>query len=67
MVCISGCGRWESGEGEMSEYWHPKFKYQLVEWFVRQDILSYAKARRMSKRQLYGKYTEERRGEVKNA
>jgi len=68
MVCISGCGRWESGEGEMSEYWHPKFKYQLVDWFhlYRPEVPIW-KWERMSKRQLYGKYTEERRGEVKNA
>jgi hypothetical protein len=51
----------------MSKYWHPKFKYQLVELFVIQGIWSYRKAMRMSKRQLYGKYTEERRKEVRNA
>ena len=42
-------------------YWMPSFKWQFVEWFVSQHILTRAKARRMTVRQLRGKYVEVRR------
>jgi hypothetical protein len=51
----------------MSSYWHPQWKWQLVEWFVEQGILTHNKAQRMSKRQLYGKYKETRERGEKNA
>ena len=46
----------------MSEYWIPKYKWQLIEWFVSNHLLTRRKANRMSKRQLYGKYREVRDG-----
>ena len=42
----------------MSDYWKPQYKWQLVEWFTGQGILTRPKANRMSKKQLYGKYCE---------
>ena len=47
----------------MSDYWHPQYKWQLVEWLVRQGILTFNKAKKMSKRELYGKYKEVRDNE----
>jgi hypothetical protein len=44
------------------DYWRPQYKWQLVEWFFRQGILSKSKASRMNKNNLYGKYIEIRRG-----
>lgn len=46
----------------MSIYWHPRFKWQLVDWLVRQGVMKMSKAQRMTKKQLYGKYKEVRSG-----
>jgi hypothetical protein len=45
----------------MGDYWHPQFKWQLVEWFhSRYPSVPIWKWERMSKRQLWGKYKEVR-------
>ena len=45
----------------MSDYWHPQYKYQLVDWFhLRQPEVPVWKWKKMSKRQLWGKYKEVR-------
>jgi len=49
----------------MSNYWHPKFKFQLVEWFTsRYPNYPKWKWEKMSKKQLAGKYKEERQRDV---
>jgi len=47
----------------MNSYWHPQWKWQLVDWF-HQRYPDYPKWKwqRMSKKQLYGKYKEMRDG-----
>jgi hypothetical protein len=45
----------------MGEFWIPKFKWQLVDWFVGRWMLTRVKAERMTKRQLMGKYCQVRR------
>jgi len=48
------------------DYWHPQYKWQLVEYFVSNNILTQAKANRMRFKNLYGKYKEIReKGELK--
>lgn len=49
----------------MGNFWVPSFKWQLVEWFVKRRQLSKAKAQKMSKKELMGKYYEIRRIEVR--
>lgn len=46
-------------------YWKPRFKWELVDWFVKQGILTKAKANKMQKKQLYGKYIETRKGDFR--
>ena len=38
------------------DFWMPQYKYQLIQWFMQQGILTKNKAERMTKKQLYGKY-----------
>lgn len=45
----------------MLNFWIPEYKFQLVEWFVGNKILTRPKANRMSYRQLLGKYVEIRK------
>ncbi len=45
---------------ERFDYWRPQFKFQLVEYFVSNNILTRAKANRMRFKNLYGKYKEYR-------
>ena len=41
----------------MSNYWHPQYKWQLVDWFHQfYPMVPKWKWERMSKKQLYGKY-----------
>ena len=40
------------------DYWKPQFKYQFVEWFVQQGILTFSKANKMRLKNLKGKYFE---------
>lgn len=47
----------------MSNFYHPKYKYVYVNWFVKQGILTKSKANKMTKKQLQGKYYEIRKGE----
>ena len=49
---------------ERFDYWRPQFKFQLVDFFVKQNILTQAKAKSMNKNNLFGKYCEIRRREV---
>lgn len=46
----------------MRYYWHPQFKWQLVEWFCQHVDSKRWKWEKMSKRQLWGKYKEMREG-----
>lgn len=45
-----------NNNGGYRSFWVPNFKWQLVNWFISQDILTKNKAERMNKNQLYGKY-----------
>lgn len=47
----------------MSNYWMPTMKWQFIQWFEDQNILTRAKANRMSLKQLRGKYCEIRNKE----
>jgi hypothetical protein len=47
----------------MSNYWMPQYKWQFVQWFEDQNILTRAKSNRMSLKQLRGKYCEIRNRE----
>jgi len=47
------------------DYWHPNHKFQLVNWFVSNNILTYSKANKMSLKNLYGKYKEIREKQSK--
>lgn len=42
----------------MSNYWMPTYKWQFIQFFEDQKILTRAKANRMSLKQLRGKYCE---------
>lgn len=42
----------------MSNFWIPTYKWQYVQWFEDQKILTRSKANRMSLKQLRGKYCE---------
>jgi len=45
----------------MSSYWHPQFKWQLIDWFnLQHPEVPIWKWNKMTKKQLYGKYKEER-------
>lgn len=46
----------------MSNFYIPRFKYELVDFFVKQNILTRSKAERMKKNNLEGKYFEIRKG-----
>lgn len=39
-------------------YWIPRTRRELVDWFVKKDILTKSGAVKMSTKQLYGKYKE---------
>lgn len=45
----------------INAFWRPRYKWQLVDWFVGCGKLTRTNAKKMSKRQLFGKYLEERR------
>lgn len=48
----------------MNSYWHPQWKWQLVAWFKwKYPEVEEWKWKKMSKRQLYGKYKEVRDSE----
>ena len=46
-------------------FWIPTLKYQFVEWFVQQSILTFSKANKMRLENLRGKYFEIRTKEVR--
>jgi hypothetical protein len=47
-----------TGDKIMSNFWVPKFKWQYVEWFVKQGILTKNQANTMKLNNLRGKYFE---------
>jgi len=48
----------------MNSYWHPQWKWQLISWFQwKCPEVPVWKWKKMSKRQLYGKYKEVRDNE----
>jgi len=45
----------------MSKYWHPEFKWQLINWLhIYYPTVKPWKWEKMTKKQLYGKYKEVR-------
>lgn len=43
-------------------FWIPRTKRELIKWFEKQGIMTLAQGSNMSKKQLYGKYFQVRRG-----
>jgi len=50
-----------------TDYWHPKHKFEIVNWFVSNNILTYAKANRMNFKNLWGKYKECREKQIRTS
>lgn len=48
---------------KVNDFYVPRFKYELVDFFVKQNILTKEKAERMKKKNLFGKYFEIRNKE----
>jgi hypothetical protein len=42
----------------MSYFWIPKFKWQYIQWFIKQGILTKSQAGKMKLNNLKGKYVE---------
>jgi hypothetical protein len=45
----------------MEKFWVPEFKWQLVDWFVMNNIFTKSQAEGKSKKQLYAIYYKIRR------
>lgn len=44
----------------MANFWWPRYKYEFVKWFSDMNIMEENKAKKMSLKQLKGKYFEYR-------